>query len=296
MSISTISYWIYDAINSMKKNKKNVIISIGTMVTTMVIIAITFAVIKNASYVIEQRRNMESRILACAVEGATEEQIANIKRQLDSMPEVTGYDFQSSEDGLKYAIAEDPILVEGFSDEMLATLFPARFSISFSEVEHEDIIIEKLKNIDGIGKESSDVQPAATAKEAIRKAKIYQILCTVLLAYIVILSIFLIVNSTKLMLYAKRKEISIMKYVGATDGFVKIPFIIESVMVAMLAVLVTVLVFNILYTPIISAVTSDLKFLQSREILPSLTGMLMLIGIAVGVVGSSISMNKYLDV
>lgn len=296
MSISTISYWVYDAVNSMKKNKKNVIISIGTMVTTMVIIAITFAVIKNASYVIEQRKNMESRILACAVEGATEEQIANIKSQLDSMPEVIKYDYQSSADGLQYAISQDPILVEGFSEDMLETLFPARFSILFSEVEHEDIIIEKLKTMDGIGKEPSDIQPAETAKKAIRQAKIYQILCTVLLSYIIILSVFLIMNSTKLMLYAKRKEISIMKYVGATDGFVKIPFMIESVIIAIIAVLVTLIIFNVLYTPIINTVTSDLKFLQAKEILPSLTGILMVIGIVVGVVGSSISMNKYLDV
>lgn len=296
MSISTISYWFYDAINSMKKNKKNVIISIGTMITTMVIIAITFSVIKNASYVIEQRRNMESRILACAVEGATEEQIANIKSQLDSMPEVTGYDYQSSEDGLKYAISQDPILVEGFSDEMLETLFPARFSISFSEVEAEDIIIQKLKTMDGIGKGAADIQPAETAKEAIRQAKIYQVLCTVLLSYIIILSVFLIMNSTKLMLYAKRKEISIMKYVGATDGFVKIPFMIESVIVAIIAVFITIIIFNLLYPQIVNMITSDLKFLQSKEILPSLFGMLTIIGIAVGVVGSSISMNKYLDV
>lgn len=296
MSISTISYWFYDAINSMKKNKKNVIISIGTMITTMVIIAITFSVIKNASYVIEQRRNMESRILACAVEGATEEQIANIKSQLDSMPEVTGYDYQSSEDGLQYAISQDPILVEGFSDEMLETLFPARFSISFSEVEAEDIIIQKLKTMDGIGKGAADIQPAETAKEAIRQAKIYQVLCTVLLSYIIILSVFLIMNSTKLMLYAKRKEISIMKYVGATDGFVKIPFMIESVIVAIIAVFITIIIFNLLYPQIVNMITSDLKFLQSKEILPSLFGMLTVIGIAVGVVGSSISMNKYLDV
>lgn len=296
MSISTISYWFYDAINSMKKNKKNVIISIGTMITTMVIIAITFSVIKNASYVIEQRRNMESRILACAVEGATEEQIANIKSQLDSMPEVTGYDYQSSEDGLQYAISQDPILVEGFSDEMLETLFPARFSISFSEVEAEDIIIQKLKTMDGIGKGAADIQPAETAKEAIRQAKIYQVLCTVLLSYIIILSVFLIMNSTKLMLYAKRKEISIMKYVGATDGFVKIPFMIESVIVAIIAVFITIIIFNLLYPQIVNMITSDLKFLQSKEILPSLFGMLTIIGIAVGVVGSSISMNKYLDV
>lgn len=296
MSISTISYWFYDAINSMKKNKKNIIISIGTMITIMVIIGITFAVIKNASFVIDQRRSMESRILACAVEGATEEQIANIKSQLDSMPEVTGYDFQSSEDGLKYAMKKDPILVEGLPEEMLADLFPARFSISFSEVEHEDIIIEKLRTMDEIGKEPADIQPAETAKEAIRQAKIYQILCTILLSYIIILSVFLIVNSTKLMLYAKRKEISIMKYVGATDGFVKVPFMIESVIVAVIAVLITVIIFSMLYTPIVDAITSELDFLQAQQILPDLTLILLVIGVIVGVIGSSISMNKYLDV
>ena len=156
MNISTISYWFYDAINSMKKNKKNIIISIGTMITTMVIIAITFAVIKNASYIIEQRRGMESRILACAVEGATEEQIANIKSQLDSMEEVKDYTFQSSADGLKYALEKDPILVEGLPEEMnakgLRSVFGGKISVNtvnrmfhnrryIGEFKYRDIVV-----------------------------------------------------------------------------------------------------------------------------------------------------------
>ena len=296
MSISTISYWFYDAINSMKKNKKNIIISVGTMVTTMVIIAITFAVIKNASYIIEQRRGMESRILACAVEGATEEQIANIKSQLDNMEEVASYTYQSSADGLKYALEKDPILVEGLPEEMLADLFPARFSISFSEIEHEDIIIEKLRTMPEIGKGKNDIVAAESAKEAIRQAKIYQILCTVLLMFIIELSVVLIINSTKLMLYAKRKEISIMKYVGATDGFIKVPFIIESVIISIIAVIITLILFSAVYTPIIETIKTDMSFLNCDGILGSLTTILLIIGIGVGIVGSSVSMNKYLDV
>lgn len=296
MSINTISYWFYDAINSMKKNKKNIIISVGTMVTTMVIIAITFAVIKNASYIIEQKRGMESRILACAVQGATEEQIESIKSQLDKMPEVKGYTYESSQDGLNFALEKDPILVEGLPEEMLADLFPARFSISFSEIEHEDVIIGKLKTMDGIGKGKNDIQAAESAKSAIRQAKIYQILCTVLLIFIIELSVVLIVNSTKLMLYAKRKEISIMKYVGATDGFIKVPFMIESVIVSIIAVGITLLLFSLAYAPVVNTITSDLRFLECENILTSLTTILLLIGVGVGVVGSSVSMNKYLDV
>ena len=296
MNISTISYWFYDAINSMKKNKKNILISIGTMVTTMIIIAVAFAVIKNASYIIEQRRKMESVIVAFAVADLTEEQRQGIESQLKNMKEVTEYKYISPEEGYQSAISVEPTLPDGVPEETLANAFPACFSISFSEIEHEDIIIEKLKTMDGIGKSASDIREADTAKDAIRQAKIYQILCTVLLMFIIELSVFLIINSTKLMLYAKRKEISIMKYVGATDGFIKVPFIIESVIVSIIAVIVTLILFSLVYTPIIGTITYKFNFLTCNEILSSLTWILLLIGIGVGVVGSSISMNKYLDV
>ena len=98
------------------------------------------------------------------------------------------------------------------------------------------------------------------------------------------------------MLYAKRKEISIMKYVGATDGFIKVPFIIESVIISIIAVIITLILFSAVYTPIIETIKTDMSFLDCDGILGSLTMMLLAIGIGVGVVGSSVSMNKYLDV
>ena len=89
-----------------------------------------------------------------------------------------------------------------------------------------------------------------------------------------------------------------MKYVGATDKFIKVPFIMQGVMIALVAVAITLVAVFFLYSPIISAVGNSVgvKLLERGEILPALSLILLLIAVGIGVIGSSASMNKYLDV
>lgn len=296
--IDTISYWFYDAITGMKKNKKNFFISTGTMLITMIIIAITFSVIKNAAVIAKKQEEAQSKISFYLDPSVTDEQVEILKSQFENIDKVTSIEYVTSEEGIKRATELNPVLTEGFESEDLASFFPPYFKIGFSEIGADEIIINRIAVSNEKNGGIQDVAVSDSAEKAIRKAKITQILSTVLLMIIIELSVVLIMNSTKLMLYAQRKEISIMKYVGATDKFIKVPFIMQGVMIALVAVAITLVAVFFLYSPIISAVGNSVgvKLLERGEILPALSLILLLIAVGIGVIGSSASMNKYLDV
>lgn len=293
--MGTISYWFYDAFTGMKKNVKNVIVSIITMIATMLIIAIAFLVVENASFIINKQKEAASKITAYLDSDVTAEQIENIRSQLSSMNGAKDIVFTTTEEAIEKVKSKTPILLKGYTDDVIAKMLPPYFTITFESVEAEQNIVNALKTMDGVGKGKEDIKVTASAVEAIRKARTVQVVGTTLLIMVVELSVLLIINSTKLMLYAKRKEISIMKYVGATDGFIKVPFIIQAIFTALIAAFITMIVVSLVYDFVVARMTTY-GLLSSGEIMMKLSFILISVGTIIGIVGSSVSMNKYLDV
>ena len=106
-------------------------------------------------------------------------------------------------------------------------------------------------------------------------------------------------NTTKLMMYSKRREISIMKYVGAKDDFIRAPFAMQGVFIATVAVCLTMGLVSIGYPAFIKSMNtleSGFSFISFDLLYAELAGLLLIIGVAIGIIGSSASMKKYLDV
>ena len=101
MNISTISYWFYEAFESMKKNIKNVLISISTMIATMIIVAVGYLLVVNANYVIDQMQEINSKVMAFLETDITEEQINNINTKLKAINGVTNVEFFTKEESIK---------------------------------------------------------------------------------------------------------------------------------------------------------------------------------------------------
>ena len=298
MNISTISYWFAEALASMKKNMKNVLISVSTMIATMLIIAVGYIIFINAENIIEQKQDATSKISAYLDIDVTDDEVTLIRTKLMGIDGVKSAEYVSQDEAIKSAAEFDEMLVLGYAEEELKQMYQPYYRITFNTVDAQDKIIETLKNSEGVGKKSDDIQVPESAKKSILFAKSIKIIAQLAMILIVELSVFLMMNSTKLMLYARRKEISIMKYVGAKDSFVKIPFAIEGVIISLIAVVVVFMVISLCYEPIIGTLgaKASYKYLTLSEVMANLQGMLLLIGIGIGVFGSTISMNKYLDV
>ena len=124
-----------------------------------------------------------------------------------------------------------------------------------------------------------------------------------ILLLLVVISIFIIANTIKLTVHARRKEISIMKYVGATNGFIRWPFIVEGMIIGIVASLISIVIvggaYNILANQLVNADFMQImnaSLVSLQDMLSSIIFVYMLLGIGIGVLGSVISMRKYLKV
>ena len=302
MNINTISYLVADAFHTMKKDFKNELISLGTMLATMVLIATAYIVYANANVIINDTKEESAKIIAYLEIGLSDSQMQEIGFEIESIPGVS-----KDKDGVLFSYVEESIesmeqkskaLLAGLTDEQKREIIHPYYIVKFDDVEAVPGIINNIRKLDGVAQEEDDVLLDPYALEAQRDAKIYQTLAITAMILIVEFSIFLMMNTTKLMMYAKRREISIMKYVGAKDNFIKAPFAIQGVITALIAVAVTMVLISIIYPAIVASMDefSGNSYLEFEAVSKDLIWLLLIIGCIIGIGGSTASMNKYLDV
>ena len=299
MNINTISYLVADAFHTMKKDMKNELISLGTMLATMILVAVAYLVYANANVVIENNRAESANIIAFLEVGLSDDEMESIGQKIKDIPGISKeqknpVEFKSVQDSIKRAEGLSKAILAGYTQKEKESFIPAYYIVRFDDVQAVPGIIGGLKAIEGIGQSEDDVALDDYAALAQKKAKEYQIIAITAMIYIVEFSIFLMMNTTKLMMYAKRREISIMKYVGAKDNFIKIPFAIQGVITALVAVVATVLLMSLIYPIVIGSM--NISFLEFSSMSFDLTVLLLTIGFVIGIGGSVASMNKYLDV
>ena len=140
-------------------------------------------------------------------------------------------------------------------------------------------------------------------KSLVALGKGINVITIIILVLLILISIFIISNTIKLTVHARRKEISIMKYIGATNNFIRSPFIVEGIIIgvvaAMLSVLLIGLSYNFIAAKLLSSSISDyinFKLLGFNDLFDLIVIVYLALGVGVGVVGSIISMRKYLKV
>ena len=134
-------------------------------------------------------------------------------------------------------------------------------------------------------------------------ANAIRIITGVILILLVIISIFIISNTIKLTVHARRKEISIMKYVGATNNFIRWPFIVEGMIIGVIASIISIVIVGGAYGFIAKQAVNanfmqvmNMSLVSLQDMLSSIIIVYMLLGIGIGALGSVISMRKYLKV
>lgn len=295
MRLDTVGYLIKDSFSGMKKDVKNTLISLGTMFATMLLIAVAYLVYMNENKLINDTKDKASNIVAYVDVNVSDEKAKEALYDIDKIAGVDSSTYRDKQYAVNLARSMNPVMVEGFSDEVLRSIYPAYYVITFNDVRYVDGIVGQLKKIDGI----EEVSVNQYAREKARDAEIYKAVAIVAIVYIIEFSIFLMMNTTKLMMYAKRREISIMKYVGARNNFIRAPFAIQGVLISFIAVALTLVVVNIGYNGFVKSMTtleSGFSFLPITSLFKELICLLLIIGVFIGILGSSASMKKYLDV
>ena len=298
MKHSIFGYLLGEGFRNVFHNKKSSGASLAIMCATMLIFGLFFMIIENLNNAVETLETQQG-IQVFIQKTATDAQMEQIGEQIQAIDGVNKVTFVSKEDALnqtKEKLKDKQALIAGwdesnpFKASYLVTLTDLKLS---SQVQDE---IKKIDNIDSIQSRDETINGLVAIANGVR------IVSAVILTLLVLISIFIIGNTIKLTVHARRKERSIMKYVGATDSFIRWPFVIEGIIIGIVAALLSILVLGIAYSLITNAAansiisTMGIKLLSFTDMTTLLVIVYMVLGIGIGALGSSISMRKYLQV
>lgn len=298
MRYSVLTYLIGEGFSNVFKNKKQAITSIGMMCVTMLIFGIFFVIGENLNHFVDQVQS-EQGIRVFMDLDAKDEDISKLKQELLAIDGVNTVDFISQAQALqqlKERFGQKDYLLDG-RDE---SIFPVSYVVTFTDLSKATSIQEKIEKLENVKKITSKNETIGTL---VKIAKGIRIATYVISICLVVFAIFIIANTIKLTVHARRREISIMKYVGATNGFIRWPFAVEGMIIgviagvistALLAAIYSLAVENAGFVGFISKM--GLTLLNFSELINLVVIVYLVLGIGIGVLGSTISMRKYLKV
>ena len=295
MRSNVINYLIGEGIRNLFKNKKSTMSSLMIMCATMLIFGLFFVIGENINAFV--KNVAEAQEIRVIIDNeATESEIEEIGNAILSIEGVRNAEFISKEAAYEY-------MKEMVGEELLEGregIFSVSYDVTLTDLELNEEVQESILQLDHIKKIESANK---VITQIISLANGVRIVTAGLLVLLVIISVAIISNTIKLAVHARRKEISIMKYVGATNSFIRWPFLVEGVIIGVVAGLLSVVIIGIAYTVIADKMsgTSFLelakwKLLEFKDMFNLILTVYMGLGVGIGVVGSSISMRKYLDV
>lgn len=197
---------------------------------------------------------------------------------------------------LKDRLKDKAYLLEGYDEK----IFPPSYVITLTDLNKSTDVQAKINEMENIKKITSSDE---TITALVRIARGIKLGSYVIIAALVAVSVFIISNTIKLTVYARRKEISIMKYVGATNSFIRWPFIVEGIIIGIISGAISLGIIAGIYILIEQHVgfatflsSLGLSLLEFSDMFNLILTVYLILGVGIGVLGSSLSMRKYLKV
>ena len=291
-----IGYLIGEGFRNAFKNTKSTLACLGIMCATMLIFGFFFAITENINHIIKQVEAVQG-IQVFIKNEATDDEIKELEAQIEAVEGVNNTQFKSKEDALnqmKEKFGDKQHLLDGI------TVLPASYIVTLTDLTLSSKVQEAIAELDYVKNITSSDD---TINKLISIANGVRLTSAVILVLLVLISIFIISNTIKLTVHARRKEISIMKYVGATNGFIRWPFIVEGIIIGLAAGLISMLIIGFLYNSLTDKILgSSFNSIINASLLlfSDMFGLILIVyavlGIGIGIIGSSISMKKYLNV
>lgn len=302
MRISSFGYSVRQGFKNIRRNILFSLASIGTIIACLFIFGLFYMVVVNFRSAI---RKIESSISISVFfdEGISENAINVIGEQIHTRPEVNTCDFISAEDAWKefsdqtYDNPEEARAAFG-NDNPLAN--SASYKITLKDASKQADFVQFLESIDGVRKVTSS-EYTADSISAINTFVGYASLSIILILLLV--SIFLINNTITIGITVRREEIRIMKLIGATNAFVRSPFIVEGVIIGLVGSVVPVILLYYLYQIVINYIAGRFTILKTLfefvpvgDVFRVLAPLTILLGIGIGFFGSLFTTRKHLKV
>ncbi len=298
MKYNVISYFLSEGFRNVFKNKKSTFSCLGVMCATMFMFGIFFAIGQNINNIVSEIEDSQA-IRVFALQEATQEEIDTLGKKISEIEGVNKIEPKTAEDAyndVKEGLGDRPDAMEALE----VSAFSASFVVTLTNLDLNESVQENIWKLDNVKRITSNNQTISALSKV---AKWIRIVTVTMLGILIIISIFIISNTIKLTVHARRKEISIMKYVGATNSFIRTPFIIEGVVIGILSCILSVALIGGIYNLVAGKLiisptvqTMGLSILTFNNLFAEIITVYLILGIGIGILGSSISMKRYLEV
>lgn len=303
MRISTLVYTLKQGVINIIRNKMFSLASILTMSTCIFMFGLFFSLLTNFQYNV---KNAEDGVAITVMfdDELPQEDIEYIGAQIRTREDVSEIDYTSPEEAWEefkeeYFGEENAAAAEGFKDDNpLAN--SASYSVYMNDLSTQAELVKYIENLEGVRKvNKSDMvaQTLSTINVVIGYASV------TIIVILLLISTFLISNTVTIGINVRREEIGIMKYIGAKDGFVRAPFIIEGLLIGFIGAVIPLTILYFAYERVIEFVMDKftvlnniLDFLSVQEVYATLLPAGLLLGVGIGFLGSALTIRKHLKV
>ena len=293
MKISTLNYFIVDAFKSIKT------ISFAAMITVL----ITFFVFGTFTLLaLNFNKSIEDVASKIQIQVYLREDIKlvdqkEIELKLLESPQVSEVKYQSKDEAflnLKENLGSNEGLLEGY--DLNNNPLPSSFIVNLKDPSYAEEVaklVEGMTGVEGIGNQQEVIDTISKFVDVV------QIVGIGLFIVFIGVSVFLIMNTIKLTVYSRRREVGIMKFVGATDWFIRWPFVIEGIVIGAIGAFLSSIVLYFAYNAVFKWIVSSMfivNLVQPQFVLTTLLACFVGGGIVIGAIGSIFALRKFLIV
>lgn len=294
--MNSFLYTFGQGLSNLKRNKLFTLASVATIAACLFLFGLFYAILADFQNVVKTAEQGVS-VTVFFNEGTTEDEILQLKVAVEERAEVSEVEYVSAD--AAWDSFKDEYLgeySEGFTENPLAN--SANLEIYLKDVSKQGDLVDYLESLDDVRTVNRSELTANTLSGFNNLfAYIYMGIVIILLA----VSIFLISNTVTIGISVRKDEISIMKYIGATDFFVRAPFVIEGVMIGFVGSILPLLAIYVIYDKVVayisgrfSVLNSLISFLPASTIMKTLIPLSIILGVGIGFVGSMATVKKHL--
>ena len=279
------------------RNKAMTAASLVSITAILLVLGIFFTVIVNINSMAEGVKQDFNQVQVYLQDSVTEDQATQLRLQIETLPGVSATSYLSREEALqqwKTKWGDNADLL----DRMQTNPLPNSVIIDISDLSQATAIVTAVRGMEGVEKVSYSQD---TVDKLLQVTRVVQIISLIFILVLIFISILVVSNTIKLTVIAREREISIMRYVGATNWFIRGPFLLEGVVLGLISAAIASTVIGVLYHYFIERFGTSFLLLMSNSFVNerfldvNLIIIFVAIGVSVGACGAIISARRFLE-
>lgn len=290
-------YTLKQAFIQIFRNRAMTLASIFAITAMLLILGLFFIILVNINTAATVIKQDYDTIEVYMLNNSTREQADAIISDMEKTEGVESAVYRTKDEALsilKKRWGENAYLLDSLKTNPL----PNSVVIKIEKLDYADDIAEKASTYEGI----EDVKYyQETVDKLVRATNFIQLAGIIIMVFLIIVALVVVSNTIKLTVFARAKEINIMKYVGATNWFIRGPFFAEGIIIGVFSALISVGITLLVYGKVIKMIGTDVMSILSTPMAPvgfmgiNLVWIFLALGVCIGTWGSIISMRRFLD-